>query len=148
MAPVGAKNLVSNFLNYNYKMFVMTGKFELEESLLNEEIGVDVALFDLALRNLVDNAIKYSNPNDAIRIKCSAFSDTVSFIFENNTKNGIEAENNRLGTPFYRGLNNEPGLGLGLSIVDNCVQLMGGKAMFGSENEQFISIITFPVLKQ
>jgi PAS domain S-box-containing protein len=84
-----AKNLISNFLNYNYKMFVMTGKFKMEDETGDETVGVDMALLDLALRNLVDNAIKYSNPNEEIHIRCFASDEMANCVLRNVIKDGI-----------------------------------------------------------
>lgn len=142
-----AKNLISNFLNYNYKMFVMTGKFKMEDETGDETVGVDMALLDLALRNLVDNAIKYSNPNEEIHIRCFASDEMANCVLRNVIKDGIKADSERLGTPFYRGTNNDQGLGLGLSIIDNCVQLMGGKTDFCLNEGQFVANISLPLIK-
>lgn len=142
-----AKNLVSNFLNYNYKMFVMTGKFKIEDEMGNETIGVDMALIDLALRNLVDNSIKYSNPNEAIQIRCYPLKGKANWVFKNLIKEGVKADNERLGTPFYRGTSNDQGLGLGLSIIDHCIQLMGGDLKLTADGELFSATISLPLMQ-
>ena len=143
-----AKNLVSNFLNYNYKMFMMTGKFEVKDELGKKTVGVDMALVELALRNVIDNAIKYSNPNEAIQISCFIVNDKVHYAFRNKMKEGLKPDAEQLGTPFYRGSSNEQGLGLGLSIIDHCLQLMGGEAVFGVKDEVFSATLMLPIREE
>ena len=145
---VNAKNLVSNYLNYNYKMFMMTGKFEFTDEMNEQAVAVDVNLIELAFRNLIDNAIKYSNPNEAIHIKCFSLKETAHFVFENKMKQGLKVEPDKLGTPFYRGNNNEQGLGLGLSIIDHSLQLMSGEVKFESKLEIFTATVTLPISEQ
>lgn len=145
-----AKNLVSNFLNYNYKMFMMTGKFEIKDELGKETVGVDMALVELALRNVIDNAIKYSNPNEAIQISCFIVKDKVHCAFRNKMKEGLKPDAERLGTPFYRGSSNEQGLGLGLSIIDHCfpVTICGGEVVFGVKDDVFSTTLMLPIQEE
>src|SRR5204862_8194140 len=98
-------------------------------------LTVDVGRLELALVNLFSNAIKYADPEKSIR-KIS-----VTGGVEGN-RCWIAVDDNRIGiapealesifAPFTRAYVDHadgpqvPGVGLGLSIVDECVRVMGG----------------------
>jgi signal transduction histidine kinase len=100
-------------------------------------LTVDVGRLELALVNLLSNAIKYSDPDKAERYV--EVSGTVS---DNGTAQ-IEVRDNGIGIPeaalpriferFTRAhadqaeLLHVGGIGLGLSIVEDCVRAMGGR---------------------
>jgi len=75
-----------------------------------------------ALRNLVDNAIRYSLPNSRVSIRCEA--EAISVIDQGA---GVpDALLPRLGDRFFRAGGQETmGSGLGLSIVDRIARLHG-----------------------
>jgi signal transduction histidine kinase len=99
-------------------------------------LTVDVGRLELAFVNLLSNAIKYSDPDKAERYV--AVSGTVA-----NGTARIEVRDNGIGIPeaalprifarFTRAhadqteLRHVGGIGLGLSIVDDCVRAMGGR---------------------
>lgn len=91
---------------------------------------VDRSRLDLALRNLLDNAVKYTDVGTiTVRLERTASSIRVSVT---DTGRGIEAEHlPRLFERFYRVDRGRSralgGTGLGLSIVKHAVQLHGGR---------------------
>jgi two-component system phosphate regulon sensor histidine kinase PhoR len=92
---------------------------------------VDRVKIDLALRNLLDNAIKYTDVGTVtVRIERTASAIRISVA---DTGRGIEAEHiPRLFERFYRVDRGRSralgGTGLGLSIVKHAVSLHGGRA--------------------
>jgi two-component system phosphate regulon sensor histidine kinase PhoR len=92
---------------------------------------VDRVKIDLALRNLIDNAIKYTDVGTVtVRIERTASAIRISVT---DTGRGIEAEHiPRLFERFYRVDRGRSralgGTGLGLSIVKHVVSLHGGRA--------------------
>lgn len=92
---------------------------------------VDRVKIDLALRNLIDNAIKYTDVGTVtVRIERTASAIRVSVI---DTGRGIDPEHiPRLFERFYRVDRGRSralgGTGLGLSIVKHAVSLHGGRA--------------------
>ena len=97
----------------------------------------DEAALQLVLANLVDNAIKYSQPGGEVRIFAEQGAGTVSVSVEDHGI-GIEAHAvDRIFERFYRvdkGRSRDAGgTGLGLSIVKNLLQGMDGDVTVRSE---------------
>ncbi|WP_242054441.1 HAMP domain-containing sensor histidine kinase [Nostoc sp. FACHB-190] len=96
---------------------------------------IDRKLLAPILKNLLDNAIKYS-PSGAV-VDLKLFCEPEKVIFQVVDRGiGIPiAEQQRLFEPFYRGSNiaHLPGTGLGLSIVKTLVDLHGGHIDVKSE---------------
>jgi len=99
------------------------------------ELGVfrssNYDLLERAAAALLDNAIKYTEPNGLISVKVSGSSGTVSIIIE-NTGPGIDGDDlAHIFEPFFRSSklynNSETGHGLGLSIAKQAVELVHGK---------------------
>lgn len=77
-------------------------------------------LLSLMLRNLIDNAIKYCQPNSVIRVTLEQH----RIIVEDNGGGVDDADLVKLGQRFYRPAGqNEKGSGLGLSIVRRIAEL-------------------------
>ena len=97
----------------------------------NKEIilTLDQILFELAVRNLIDNAIKYSEDENNIFIRSEVNNDRKLIItFENETKNEITDNIKDLSKRFNRGKDSQNivGTGLGLSIVSESIQILNG----------------------
>ena len=101
------------------------------------ELTVDVGRFELVLVNLLSNAIKYSDPAKEgrfVEIDATPASDGWRRIEVRD--NGIGIPQDAIGAIFQRftrahrdrdGALSVDGVGLGLSIVDDCVRAMGGR---------------------
>ncbi len=77
-------------------------------------------LLSLMLRNLIDNAIKYCQPNSVIRVTLEQH----RIIVEDNGGGVDDTDLAKLGQRFYRPAGqNEKGSGLGLSIVRRIAEL-------------------------
>lgn len=98
----------------------------------------DEVLLSLAIRNLIDNAFKYSQPTDAIEVR--AHEDDRSLVIEVVDHGpGIPPEDQaHLWEEFYRGktaraaTNSVPGSGLGLALVRRVVIGHGGSVTLSS----------------
>jgi signal transduction histidine kinase len=100
-------------------------------------LTVDVGRLELALVNLLSNAIKYSDPAKSTRfVEVCAGSPASGLTPIHVRDNGIGIPEASLGTIFQRftrahadraGAPHVGGMGLGLSIVDECVRAMGGE---------------------
>jgi len=89
------------------------------------------ALLEQALVNLIDNAIKYSNPKAEVKIEAEKTDETVT-IRVVDSGCGIEPQNlPRLFERFYRvdkaRSRKQGGTGLGLAIVKHIAQAHGGR---------------------
>ena len=98
----------------------------------SEEIFVyaDRNMIELVVRNLINNAIKFSNINSTIKLTAHYEANQVK-ICVNDTGVGISEENLlklNQGISFTtKGQNNESGTGLGLILVREYVQKNNGK---------------------
>jgi len=106
------------------------------------------ALVGILMRNLIDNAIRYSPPGSLVRAMVAKTTDgaVVSVVDQGP---GIPAEAQALvWERFYRVLGtNESGSGLGLSIVKRIADLHGAKAAIsqGDGGKGLRVSVTFPV---
>lgn len=89
----------------------------------------DRDLLFLAYHNLLDNALKFTNPGDAIEVR--AYDDQESVIVEvADTGPGIDShELPYIWSELYRGFSarGRPGSGLGLSLVKTVAERHGGQ---------------------
>ena len=97
--------------------------------------GADVAvgdpvLFEVALANVLENAIRYSPDGGTISLSSFAREDHVVVQVTDDGPGVTPTELPRLFDKFYRGSGAKrmPGTGLGLSIVRGVMQGMGGQA--------------------
>jgi signal transduction histidine kinase len=111
------------------------------------ELICDRARMEMALSNLVDNALRYSPAGGTVEIGVVAGPDTVE-LWVRDTGPGVAAQDqDHLFERFYRGRDAAAdGLGLGLAIVQSVVQAHGGQATVASAaggGARFA--LTFPV---
>jgi len=92
-------------------------------------VGADERLLGHIFTNLLNNAVKYSEPDAPVcfAITCDGI-DAVCSIRDQGI--GIsEADQRQLFKAFHRGANvgTRPGTGLGLLLVKRCAELHGGQ---------------------
>jgi two-component system sensor histidine kinase KdpD len=90
-------------------------------------VDADRGLLGLALRQLLDNAVKYSPPSSTIEIAANG-NGTVDIAVRNTGPQIPERERPRIFERFYRGAHARqiPGTGMGLAIVQQIAQAHGG----------------------
>jgi signal transduction histidine kinase len=120
------------------------------------EVTVDVGRLELILTNLLSNAIKYSDPD-----KSDRFVEVLP-VWSDESGSGFQVRDNGLGmtaeqlkrvfTPFFRAHANLEkthhieGLGLGLSIVRDCVDAIGASIdVVAAPSEGTTFTVTLPV---
>ncbi len=83
----------------------------------------DATLLAVLVRNLVDNAIRYSPPGSSVRIALATQGDAVLLTVEDSGAGMAEPDLQRLGERFFRVLGSDgSGSGLGWSIVRRIAQ--------------------------
>ncbi|MGB5820792.1 MAG: PAS domain S-box protein [Saonia sp.] len=99
------------------------------------EVFLDPKLMRHILINLVSNAIKYSDENKDIKVNISQKGETLSLMVADQGMGIPKAEQENLFGRFFRAKNavNIQGTGLGLHIVKQYTELMGGTVRFKSE---------------
>ena len=92
-------------------------------------INVDKKWIKHIIINLISNAEKYSNKNTPIKISIHQNQSNISFSFQDYGIGISKQDIKKLFEPFHRGSNaqNIPGTGLGLSVLQQAVDLHNGK---------------------
>jgi two-component system sensor histidine kinase KdpD len=90
-------------------------------------VDADRDLLGLALRQLVDNALKYSPPTSTIEFQATS-NGAVEIAIRNSDSTIPEAEQLKVFERFYRGseARQVPGTGMGLAIVQQIARAHGG----------------------
>lgn len=98
----------------------------------------DERLLRSIIGNLLLNALRYTPPNQAIRLKLNKWRNMVIIKVEDEGIGISKRDQSYLFEPFHRGSNvsNVPGTGLGLSIVKQFVELQKGAIAISSKVDQ------------
>lgn len=112
----------------------VTLELENEEAFL---CRMDRGKLSLIMKNLIENAIKYSHPSGKVRISAGR-KDAKLFLQVKDNGRGIAKEySSRIFDPFYRIDENLPeiqsGSGLGLYIADRAVKILQGRIWVESD---------------
>ena len=83
--------------------------------------------------NIIDNARKYSPPNETIDIKIERRSEWAAVVIADHGPGIPAADLPRVKQKFYKGNANKPGSGIGLAVSDEIVQMHGGELRIESE---------------
>ena len=83
--------------------------------------------------NIIDNARKYSPPNETIDIKIERRSEWAAVVIADHGPGIPAADLPRVKQKFYKGNANKPGSGIGLAVSDEIVQRHGGELRIESE---------------
>lgn len=96
-------------------------------------VTADAGLLAIALRNLLDNAIRYTPANSTIQVGILADSRKVALTVRDDGPGVPAAEQARLGERFFRSRDTEAeGTGLGLAIVARIAELHGARFAAGN----------------
>jgi signal transduction histidine kinase len=91
-------------------------------------VRCDQAWLEMALSNLVDNAIKFSRPGRTVELGLSQSAGAISLWVQDEGSGIAPSDQPHIFERFYRGRAvHQPGSGLGLAIVQSVVQNHGGQ---------------------
>ncbi len=100
------------------------------------------------LENLLSNAHKYAAVNEKIMVTVTTESDagTTCFEISNAVAEDQEPDESRLFERYYRhpGVQNQPGMGIGLSLVQSAAQKIGARVLFRKEKKHVIFTVRIP----
>ena len=139
---------VLNEVIYNANMLLKEGQQVKYPDNIDEIVLVqDERTIELALKNLVDNAIKYSPEYSDVTIKITQ--NTSDTVFEiSDTGIGIpEKDQKNIFNRYFRAENalTTPGTGIGLNIVKSHIENLGGSLYFESKaNEGSTFTLSIP----
>jgi two-component system sensor histidine kinase KdpD len=100
------------------------------------EVFVDQDLMALAIRQLIDNAIKYSSPGAPITVRTCTAADRVELSVSDSGPGIPVHERAKIFEKFYRGeaiRNKVPGTGVGLSVAKEIVNAHSGMVRVESD---------------
>ena len=124
-------------------------KIKISNSIPNEEIMIDKTKFIVAIRNLLDNAFKYSN-NNIIEVTFNKINNKIEFSIT-DVGIGISKENiNQITEPFFQANKTvtTSGFGLGLTICKKIIESHHGKLIIKSQKgEGSTFTLLIPVMK-
>ncbi|MEM7320848.1 MAG: sensor histidine kinase, partial [Pseudomonadota bacterium] len=106
----------------------------------------DPVLIENALRNVLDNAIKYSPSGSCIDVSVSAAGNSATIEVKDHAGGFPEASIDRMTQRFARGANAEEtvGSGLGLTIAREVVEAHGGRIELSNEGDGACVTLIFP----
>lgn len=94
-------------------------------------LNINPTLFNIALRNLIDNAIRYGDKDNIITLSVTTDVEQIMIKVEDRGRGVSDADLNRLSERFYRAHGQDkPGAGLGLSIVQRIVETLRGDVKY------------------
>ncbi|HTW65785.1 MAG TPA: ATP-binding protein [Bryobacteraceae bacterium] len=110
-------------------------------------VALDRRLLKLALKQVLDNALKYSPPRSPVDVHVSNGKDGVKFEITDHGPGIPPQEQSRLFERFYRSpsiKNQIPGFGLGLAIANNIVQAHQGEITVNSRPGETTFRVSLP----
>jgi len=98
------------------------------------QVLADAELIALTIRQLVGNALKYSNPESPIVVRAREAGGTISVGVKDSGPGIPESERSRIFEKFYRAADSSavPGSGMGLAIAREIVRAHGGELSVNS----------------
>jgi two-component system, OmpR family, sensor histidine kinase KdpD len=117
------------------------------------QLSLDRRLLKLALKQVLDNALKYSPPRSPVTVHVfngpvSTGNAAINFEITDHGQGIPEQEQGRLFERFYRSpsvKNQVPGFGLGLAIANNIVQAHHGELTVNSRPGETTFRLTLPL---
>lgn len=128
------------------------GKFSEKDITLNEVppeepvyINADVVALSRIFDNLLTNIVKYAAEGSTAYIEPEVIDNRVTISFRNVPKEPIRISTDELTERFVRGdtSRHSEGHGLGLSIVYDLMELMGGKLILSANSVMFEAKLSF-----
>jgi signal transduction histidine kinase len=116
----------------------------------HNQAATDPQLLKLVLSNLIDNALKYSEPQTTVRITVSPknFGETAGSVFRilNFTGPAGMPDPDKVFEKFYRsaGAHGKSGSGLGLYLVKSITELLGGTIRYCPAENQVLFELWIP----
>ena len=109
----------------------------------------DPRLLKLAVKQLIDNALKYSTPGSPVSVKLQRVNGRISLDVTNHGEPIPPQEQGRIFERFYRGLGVRgriPGSGLGLNIAHRIAEAHNGELTVVSNPGETTFRITLPIV--
>ena len=125
-------------------------KFKINNSIPSAFVDMDETKMIIAVRNLIDNALKYGDQSKPITINVSKKNQLCCFEISNH---GSKIEGDELSDiflPFFRSKDNKntvSGFGLGLTICKKIIGAHSGQLLMTSSDSQTTFLVEIPIKK-
>ncbi|MDG1806239.1 tetratricopeptide repeat-containing sensor histidine kinase [Flavicella sp.] len=123
-------NLVEHVL-YDFKNIALARNIELETALEEVNIEIDIESIKIVIRNLVDNAIKYTPQGGRIKVTCGTTKDHKKFVRIKDNGIGIHPENlekiRNLKDLSIDKIDRAEGVGLGMILCQTLIKKNQGE---------------------
>ncbi len=113
-------------------------------------VAADSKLLSRVMDNLVSNICKYAMPETRVYVSGTVADDQMTLSFKNVSRAELNISPDELMERFVRGdaSRHTEGSGLGLSIAQSLVQLMGGTFRLSIDADLFRADVTLPLVQQ
>jgi two-component system sensor histidine kinase KdpD len=109
-------------------------------------VRADASQLERVFSNLIDNAMKFSSPAEAVRVSASTRGDRVTVRVTNRGRGIPLSKRGQVFEPFVRAGGRSQGSGLGLAICRGFVEANGGSIVLQSADKGETSFaVSFPV---
>ncbi len=143
---------VINEVVYNSNMLLKSGqRINLPQNIDEYNLHQDEKILELALSNLIHNAIKYSPENTSIDLEINRKGGNIIFKVIDQGIGIPYKDQKHLFNRYFRAENvlTYPGTGIGLNIAKVHLKSLGGNIKFTSEeNKGSTFIIKLPIIKE
>jgi two-component system sensor histidine kinase KdpD len=112
-------------------------------------VRADATQLERVFTNLIDNAIKFSPPDQPVEVRGTAANGRVTIRIVDRGRGIPPAQQAQVFEPFVRGRDAQPGSGLGLAICRGFVEANGGRITVQSRARDGSAFaVSFPVAPQ
>lgn len=114
---------------------------------LDTSAELHASLFEQALYNIFDNALRYRLPNSHVHCRIQRHNDHTVICIENQLQRPLEDDPQQWLKPFYSsrlGDRGVGGAGLGLSVARSIILAHQGRITLHSQNQQLQVVIELP----
>jgi signal transduction histidine kinase/DNA-binding response OmpR family regulator len=141
---------ISSFLNSIAEPFqyqAKENKIEFETSVAKTEqnYSIDKDVVEKITTNLLSNALKYTAENEKISFDSTIDNNQLKLIVSNSGTTIKKEEVSKLFERFYQKKENQQGIGIGLALVKELVELYNGTIETKIENGILSFVVTLPI---
>ncbi len=143
---VGLDDVVSRALDYTAR----DQKLDVDVPSTLPEVLADPGLLERVVANLVENALRYTPPEEPVRVAASTHADVVELRIIDRGPGIPQAEREAVFAPFQRrddhATSSGGGVGLGLAIARGFVEAMHGTiSLDDTPGGGLIAVVTLPI---
>ena len=110
------------------------------------QVWADPARLHQVFINILDNAIKYSEPDGTIFLTLTRRGDSVTAAVRDQGRGIAPDDLEKVKQKFFKAKNSVRGSGIGLAVVDEIITALGGRVDIASTLGQGTTVsITLPV---